>query len=65
MNCRNYYKMPKTELLSWLYRIRIWLSNVPNSDPNLPTVLFALDVACDAKDLIRDQFTNEVIDNLT
>lgn len=68
MKVLNYYKMDDEELDYRIHKIQDWLFDTDHKDPRYQTALFALDVACCAKELRKepvDDFTQLVIDCLT
>lgn len=67
MKVMNYYKMDERERNHRIDKIRNWLFD-NQKDKRVPTALFALDVALNAKELLEsgvDDFTQLIIDNLT
>jgi hypothetical protein len=64
MRVINYYKLSDEELKIKITQIRNWLFDFPKH-PQCEKALFALEVALCAKELDKDEFVNDLIDNLT
>lgn len=67
MIVKNYYQLPIEEIDASIQAMREWLWQFPTSD-KVPKVMFALEVALNAKEVVKDiekdEFLKLVVDTL-